>query len=156
MKAPASTTEISEEFAYVAPRQVRTNFKVLSSHAAPTDCLGLTIVVLNSDRHQNCADGSDKTLGWRTGTVDPLVFDTAAVRPRVRFLWCHDIATRVQPELVAGEPTTVYSCRVKNELEAAVIWQRYLQLDPLTKFDRDQFLREAVVNITLWVRHKDG
>lgn len=156
LKAPGESTEISEEFTFVSPRQVRTNFKVLSGRASTTDCKDLTIVVLNSDRYQNCADSSGQPLTWRTDTLDPLVFDTAAVRPWIRFLWCRDIVTRAQPELVDGEPTTVYSCRVKNEQEATVIWQKELQLDPLTRFDRDRFLREAVVNITLWVRHKDG
>ncbi len=151
--------EVREEFQFVAPDQVWT--KYLTS-GANVQCTNKDIIVISSTRYQRCndVDAPDYLKKWNPDAYDPTVFNTALFQPWIRFAWCHDFREAAGKQVINGVSNRLYSCRVPNTREADIIFStRGENVEALSIKDaqqREKFLKEASVDITIWVRETDG
>ncbi|MBI4337093.1 MAG: DUF192 domain-containing protein [Chloroflexi bacterium] len=151
---------VKEQFAYVSPDSVMTRYftrayRSGTNIAISIDCGDEEIRIVNGTRYQICNDPDAKVKGWRVDTFpNPSYFDTLLFQPWARFAWCGSISEQAESEVVNGASTRVFSCRVPNRREAATIWEQVK--DAKVKADRDKFIEEAIVDITIWVREDDG
>ena len=152
--------EVREQFTYVAPHQVRTNYKTTARRTTdgtevPMQCADKDIVIVAATRYQKCSDEGTAIAGWRVDSFDPDIFDTSLFQPFMRYSWCRDIQEAEELQTIEGVSTGVFTCTVVNQREAAVVWQRDGDDLPDTE-EIERFIREAKVEITVWVRQTDG
>ena len=152
--------EVREQFTYVTPHQVRTNYKTTARRTTdgaevPVVCADKDIVIVAATRYQKCSDEGTAISGRRVDSFDPDIFDTSLFQPFMRYSWCRDIQEGEELQTIEGVPTAVFTCTVLNQREAAVIWQTDGDDLPDTE-ETERFIREAKVEITVWVRQTDG
>jgi uncharacterized membrane protein (UPF0127 family) len=164
----SQSKEVREQFVFIRPDSVNTHYLSRFIGADPTTwpikdgsatywCADKEIVVMNSARYQACNDPGAKDSAWRGDTMNPDVFDTTLFQPWARFAWCEKgkIREEAATQLINGVENRVYSCRIPGEREAGTIWDK-VEKGSAAALDRDRYIREVVVDITIWVRQTDG
>ena len=159
-----STKEVREQFSYVAPDSVQTRY-LTSARQPGSDmpvsigCRDQEIIIIASTRYQRCNDPDADPKGWRTDSYNTPVFDTTLFQPWTRYSWVKKIKEEEETQQINGVPTRIFSGRVPNEREAATIWSKAEGLSGKgvkSAEARARFIRDAVVDITVWVREEDG
>ncbi|MBI2916542.1 MAG: DUF192 domain-containing protein [Chloroflexi bacterium] len=155
--------DVREQFVYNAPDSVRTRYLTTESRpgmgTAAVECADKEIVVIGSTRYQRCNDAESSQQSWRTDSFNPAILRTELFQPWIRFLWCIKVGEQDLSEEIMGVPNQVFTCRVRNEQEAATVWATRpgeAKLSDKSQAARERFLREAVVDISIWVRETDG
>ena len=159
-----SIKEVREQFSYVAPDSVQTRYLTAarqpgSDTSVSIGCRDQEIIIIASTRYQRCNDPDADPKGWRTDSYNTNVFDTTLFQPWTRFSWVKNIKEEEETQQINGVTTRIFSGRVPNEREAATIWSKDKGLSGKgvkSAEARERFIREAVVDITVWVREEDG
>ena len=166
--------EVKEHFDYIAPDRARSRYLTQvrqpdtfgSEGLISAGCSDFEVAVVGATRYQKCNDVDSTDRTWRVDSYDPSVFDTPLFQPWVRFMWCEGkIAEENELQDIRGEKNKVFSCRVRNEEESNIIWERKrLEEEMAAGSDkaavslqaRLRFIEQAKVDITVWVRESDG